>query len=163
MTLRWLETFWRLRCFDAQGASRAVKYPSMPRLRRIGLPHPVRSFLRISPWWWWVLFLAPVLGQLAVKSVLVAVFGVHTFSRVLTYSVLGLPRGTVYLLGYLLFLMLAYSVLLQFYSRFIRGRYVNEMLDNARCPWCTYDLSGNKHDEDNTTQCPECGGVWRLP
>ncbi|MEX2218925.1 MAG: hypothetical protein WD749_09215 [Phycisphaerales bacterium] len=29
----------------------------------------------------------------------------------------------------------------------------------ARCPWCTYDLSGSPAQGGLTT-CPECGGVW---
>lgn len=148
---------------DERGDVRAVNYPTVRGFKRMGLPHPYRSYLRICPWWWAVVFTAPVLGEMAFKYVVVAVFGVRAFGWVLTYSAFGLPRGAVYMLGFLLYMLVAYGVLLQFFSRFIRGRYVNEMLANRHCLWCLYDLSGGLRDADERTQCPECSGVWRLP
>jgi hypothetical protein len=46
-------------------------------------------------------------------------------------------------------------------NRGIARRYTRGMLDRARCPWCSYDLSGAAPSDAPIT-CPECGGCWRL-
>ena len=163
MSPRWLEAFWTLRCVDQRGDSRAVKYPSLQRLKRMGLPHPYRSFLRISPAWWFPVFMLPMLGFLALRYLALSLFGVQSYIQLWTYTVLGLPRGAVYLSVGALYFFVTFGVLAQFSNRFIPLRYVHELLANDRCPWCAYDLSGGEKDADLQTTCPECGGVWRMP
>lgn len=51
---------------------------------------------------------------------------------------------------------------LRWFRRRYRPRYIRTCLEQRRCPFCMYSLSGLEESASKPVTCPECSGRWTL-
>lgn len=60
-------------------------------------------------------------------------------------------------------LVLAYEWLaLPIFRRMYKPAYLEGTLSQSLCPFCLYNLSTIRPEQDGCRRCPECAGAWRI-
>jgi hypothetical protein len=159
---------WQIWVPDARASERRVRYPHWQRLRRSGVPHPVRTSLRIMGWRLMVLSVAmgsiPLWGHL-IASTLWWHYVMDPWmaaGRANPMLVHGPPNMTPLFVGQFASIALAATGFLAIGPLTNRGlakRHAREHLRYHLCPWCCYELTGAP-EESGQVMCAECGGFW---
>ncbi|MEX2218923.1 MAG: hypothetical protein WD749_09205 [Phycisphaerales bacterium] len=153
---------------DARGQNRRVPFPNLLSLHRQKLPRPFRLFLHIISW-----RMPAVVLPIAMLAMAAHLLGFRLWSRHVVDPWMAaatanpgaaapppsmIPLFAAQFSGIAL-MAAAFLALTPTLNRALARRYTTALLRLARCPWCSYDLSGSPA-EDGLTTCPECGGIW---